>query len=586
MVKIYQDSIDKRKKQISVAFHSKKHFFDILERVKRHPCKREKRIWKVALTSLMDLLEDLDEIRQENVHMAFGIFKYFFAERKYFKELLKLRNSLQDIDCGVKLQNNFKLLPFQEVGVEFIHRVKHGIIADKVCLGKTVQALATTYKMWDWGEIEKVFVIVPSTIKRKWQNDTKKFFNIKAKILEGMPEVRKRIFQDFMNGDDIYLILSYDILRRDFDGYIKNFTPKLYAIVFDETQKLKNPNSQRSKYCKLFAENKYCMSRIGLSATYVETGLYDLFGAMLVINENIFGTSFTGFANKYLKLDFWGKVIGAKENGIIDARNKMKYWSVRRRKPEVSDQLEALLPKMNEDTLWIEFSKPEKELYNQILDRVEDNLNNMEKARQVTSANAMTETGLLLQSCLSTEMFDYKEIVSSKINTLLEILPEIIEENKVVIFCHYVRFVDITERELKNAGISCLAMHGQRREGKVKNRQDMIDKFSDSDIPVLITSDILSEGVDIPAASYVINMDILWNPAKMTQRAGRIDRLNQKAANIYVLNLLTVGTIEEGMNDVVYDRYNLALNVMDDGVEEDRIKRLTFKDIKKLLRRV
>jgi len=586
MIKIYQDDNDKRRKQVSVTFFSKKHFYDILSRIKKYPCKRENKIWKITLNSIVELLEDLNEIKQENVQMAFEIFKQYFAQRKYLKEILQLRNSLEGIDSGVKLENGNQLLPFQHVGVEFIKKVYYGVIADKVGLGKTVQGLASSYSLWDDGETEKVFIVVPSTIKKKWQNDAKKFFNIIPNILEGTPDVRRNMYKDFMDSEDPFLILSYDILRIDYDAYIKNFTPKLFTVVFDEIQKLKNSNSQRSKACRAFANSKFCISRIGLSATYVETGLSDLFGAMLVINENVFGNSFIGFANKYLKMDYWGKVIGAKAEGISDARNKMKYCSVRRRKPEVADQLQAYLPKLNEDTLWIEMSKPEKQLYNQVLDRVEDNLFNSDKARQVTAATAMTESGLLLQACLSTEMFDYKEIASSKLNTLLEILPEIIEENKVVIFCHYVRFVDIMEREFKKAGIKCMAMHGQRAEGKVKYRQDMIDKFSNSDCQVLITSDILAEGVDIPAASYVINTDILWNPAKMTQRAGRIDRLNQKSENIYVINLLTSGTIEEGMHDVVYNRYNLALNVMDDGVEENRIKRLTFRDIKNMLRRV
>jgi len=72
----------------------------------------------------------------------------------------------------------------------------------------------------------------------------------------------------------------------------------------------------------------------------------------------------------------------------------------------------------------------------------------------------------------------------------------------------------------------------------------------------------------------------------MVQRAGRIDRLNQTNENIFVINIWSESGIEKDMHDVVYKREELANQVMDDGFKEKRVRKLSFKDVKRMLRRV
>lgn len=587
MIKIYQDKRDKDNQSFSVSFHSKYSFYQILNLIKKHPAKKVRGVWKIGVENLQDLLEDLSTLKKETVHVNLNIFQYFLAKRKYYNKLLKLRERLDGIHSGIELVEPYELLPFQHIGVEFIREVKFGIIADKVGLGKTIQGFSSCQALWEDGEIQKAFIVVPSSLKKKWQRDIKNLLGKDSLILEGPKDKRPKMYKEWMDSDQLFLIVSYDLLKRDWKTYIQNFIPKLYGIVFDEVQRLKNKSNQRSTALKEMASHPYCSARIGLSATYIETGLQDMFGAMYVVDEKVFGENFMSFCDKYLDISYMGKVVGATKEGVNLAREKMKYCSVRRRKPQVVDQLKAKLPKVNENTLWLDLSKTEKQLYNEILEGVTDKIYNLEKKGQVSNAIAITQIQFLQQAVLSTEMFGYHKVSSTKIEALKEMLPEIIEENKVLIFCHFRKFIDFLERDLKKVGIKCFAMHGQRKEGQDKNRQATVDKFSESsDTHVLIASDLLSEGIDCPAASYVINCDLLWNPAKMVQRAGRIDRLNQKANNLYIINLLAEGSIEEGMLEVVYDRYNLSLSVLDDGIEENRIKKLKFSDLKKMLGRM
>jgi len=75
-------------------------------------------------------------------------------------------------------------------------------------------------------------------------------------------------------------------------------------------------------------------------------------------------------------------------------------------------------------------------------------------------------------------------------------------------------------------------------------------KFIQGDVDVLICTDAAAEGLNLQTADLLINFDLPWNPMKVEQRIGRIDRIGQRHSDIYVLNLCYPGSAEE----IVYDR--------------------------------
>lgn len=67
-------------------------------------------------------------------------------------------------------------------------------------------------------------------------------------------------------------------------------------------------------------------------------------------------------------------------------------------------------------------------------------------------------------------------------------------------------------------------------------------------IDVMITTDVLSEGYNLQDCSIVINYDLHWNPVRLIQRAGRIDRIGSEAEVIYIKNFLPVDKIDREIN--------------------------------------
>lgn len=480
------------------------------------------------------------------------------------------------------LAHGHKLLPFQETGSQFLYETRKALLADVVGLGKTIQALSAAVRLINEKQADKCIISVPSTLKEKWKRDLKEFFDEDALILSGDPDKRKQEFREWVDNTHKFMIISSDTLKRDWDTYMNKQMKGTYGIIIDEIQDYKNIATQRNKAMRETADDPNCVFRFGLSATYIETGLQDLFGSMLLIDDSIFGRNPKKFAKRYMHINpRTGKVVYYKN--VKEAKKKMKPVSIRRRREEVSDQLQVKLPRIKENTVWLRMTKEQSSVYNDILNRVTKRIKDLDKAKKLNARSAMAETTYLQQASIATDLVGADVSSSVKLNAVKTMLPGILNGNKVVIFCHFTKFVDMLSDELNKMGIRNIAMHGEREEGSLKSRQHHIDQFQESnDTNVLITSDISKEGVDIPAANYIINTDILWNPASMVQRVGRLDRLNQKHNVINVVNLLCDSGIEQQMWKVLYNRQKLADIIMGD-VPEKRISKFSFRDIKKLL---
>lgn len=81
-------------------------------------------------------------------------------------------------------------------------------------------------------------------------------------------------------------------------------------------------------------------------------------------------------------------------------------------------------------------------------------------------------------------------------------------------------------------------------------REAIKQRFLKGEIDVLICTDAAAEGLNLQTADLLVNFDLPWNPMKVEQRIGRIDRIGQTHARIFVSNLCYLGSAEE----IVYGR--------------------------------
>ncbi|WP_416416220.1 helicase-related protein [Paenarthrobacter aromaticivorans] len=112
------------------------------------------------------------------------------------------------------------------------------------------------------------------------------------------------------------------------------------------------------------------------------------------------------------------------------------------------------------------------------------------------------------------------------------------------------------------------------------DRQPIIDAFRDGKFDLLIASEVASEGLDFEFCNVLVNYDLPWNPMRVEQRIGRLDRFGQKHEKIFILNMHVPGTIESDILERLYTRIGVFRNSIGD---LEPILRDDFRDLANLI---
>ena len=101
-----------------------------------------------------------------------------------------------------------------------------------------------------------------------------------------------------------------------------------------------------------------------------------------------------------------------------------------------------------------------------------------------------------------------------------------------------------------------------------RKRGDLIEKFRrDPECKVFLSTDAGGVGLNLQAASAVVNFEPPWNPARLEQRIGRVHRLGQ-SRSVHVIHLLTTGSIEERVWETLQRKKSLFAGVFDSPTAE------------------
>ncbi len=145
----------------------------------------------------------------------------------------------------------------------------------------------------------------------------------------------------------------------------------------------------------------------------------------------------------------------------------------------------------------------------------------------------------------------------SKYHRLIAILKDYISKHpneKIILFSYFIATLDYLHERLEIDGIECDVLFG----GMGIDKQEFINKFKESSSSrVLLSSEVLSEGVDLQFSRVMVNYDLPWNPMKVEQRIGRIDRIGQTADKITIWNLFYKDTIDGRIYHRLYDRLGI-----------------------------
>ncbi len=147
-------------------------------------------------------------------------------------------------------------------------------------------------------------------------------------------------------------------------------------------------------------------------------------------------------------------------------------------------------------------------------------------------------------------------------------------DKKIILFSFYRETLAYLNERLTEEGISTLVLWGGM------DKHQALQKFKDPSGPrLLLASEVASEGIDLQFCSLLINYDLPWNPQRIEQRIGRIDRIGQKEEIIHIWNLFHADTLDDRVYSRLLDRlgiFQAALGSIESVLGED-IRRMTYE---------
>lgn len=147
-------------------------------------------------------------------------------------------------------------------------------------------------------------------------------------------------------------------------------------------------------------------------------------------------------------------------------------------------------------------------------------------------------------------------ITDSKLGHLRQVLGQVTADGRsVLIFSQYADTMDYLRRELaRDYGEAVASYSGEGgavfRAGQWKSitKDEVTALLRQGHIQFLVCTDAASEGLNLQAAGAIVNYDLPWNPSRVEQRIGRVDRIGQQRSQVRIVNLY----LKDSVDDQVY----------------------------------
>ena len=488
------------------------------------------------------------------------------------------------------------------------------LISDDVGIGKTLESLLIAKELLDRKEINRFAVICLPHLCEQWQNEIKDKFGLDAEIVRSstVSRLEKKLRGDQNIFRDIpYQVISIDYIKqKERIGIFLDHCPDF--IIVDEAHTCARPrganNSQQQRYNLLrklsdrgkqlvlltatphSGQTEEFQSLIGLldpefenyelqstaereklSRHFVQRRRSDI--KQYLGSESVFPTRILLEDDEYAVAPEYRTLLndlinyiksGVRQMNTDDKRKqRYLYWDLLAlmrgvmSSPESGiSMLQNKLSKTKDDSVGNTDDEEQRVfIFN---DQLKDLLNADDVVPEAYETVSLTDKNKF-RSFIKTLEHIKKTDTDNKVKAALDYVVFALNSGKnPIVFCQYIQTAEyvgkyISEhlkdnKKTKNIAVDTVTSRLADEERKMK-----IDLLTANERHVLVCTDCLSEGVNLQQGfDAVIHYDLPWNPNRMEQRNGRIDRFGQVSSEV-----LTI-TMHSQYNDVD----NIVLNVL------------------------
>ncbi len=523
-----------------------------------------------TLPALLDELNALPAREREHLHIGQDVHDHLKNQQDIEAVQLQKKWFLEQVEIGNRSLNviSSPLYKYQEEGVMHLAFGRRALLADDMGLGKTIQAIAAAALLRQLRDIQHVLVVTPASLKHQWAREIQRFTSLPVQIIQGNQMDRRKQYRQ----PQFFNIVNYELALYDQEEIVKQ---QFDLVMLDEAQRIKNWRTKTADAIKQL-RSPYAFV---LTGTPLENRLDELYSVFQFIDPTILGPLWR-FNERYYQVERRPSgsynVLGYK--GLDELRRRIAPYIMRR----VRDEVLLDLPERIDNNFFVEMTDPQWDAYHEYEAKVAK-LMAVAKRRPLTPdehkwlLSFLTKMRLI---CNALALHDpeikpaEREKTAPKLRELREILDEEVAGNghKALVFSQWANMLALTEPALEKLKIGWVKLTGSVPSAK---RGALVEQFfQDPKCKVFLSTDAGGVGLNLQAASMVINLDLPWNPAVLSQRIARAHRHGQRQP-VNVINLIAQGTIEERMLDTLAAKravFEAALDAESDVVD------LSFKD--------
>lgn len=156
------------------------------------------------------------------------------------------------------------------------------------------------------------------------------------------------------------------------------------------------------------------------------------------------------------------------------------------------------------------------------------------------------------------------------------------DNNKIILFSSFRCTLNYLEDKLSRHNLRVAQINGSIKDESRRELRKcfMLPKTEENAIDILLFTEVGSEGLDYQFCNMIINYDLPWNPMRVEQRIGRIDRRGQKSEVVTILNVITDGTVDA----IIYERCLNRIKIFENSIGEcEEILGSIAKQIEKIM---
>jgi SNF2 family DNA or RNA helicase len=444
----------------------------------------------------------------------------------------------------------------QRVSVAWLYFRKNALLADTMGSGKTSSAGGLLAMLKQTGELAdpdmggkgRAIIIPRSPALRQWQAELHRMMpGLSTQIAVGPKRDRHRMYAQRWDA----LLIGPQMLVNDLP-YLLEAHGRFALTLTDDIDLLRNMNNGASIAIEKLAN--LSDRTVIMTGTPLQKRLDELYAQFHPIGGERIFQSLDDFKSRYMRKERVpelhpksGLIVGFKQQttyrNMDVLKKKIRPMYMRRTAADLED---VDLPTINPSDVMLELYPRQREAYRELQRGVIQMVKDGNLESKAVHARAKLLYGAKICAGLASLGLPDEPQTSIKMDWVMQNIGSggDLGNEKVVIFAQFKDTIRALQTRMTGHDIGHVTIWGDNKNAD--ERADNVERFwQDPNCRVLIGTQAIEQSLNLQVARHLINVDMIMNPARMEQLAGRIRRDGSAFKHVFVHNLLTEDTQEE-----------------------------------------